>query len=58
MLLNQIYAQNFRSKTDSIVKIEIASLKKSGITEIGFTNLTCTNYAVIQLSSYFGRMVM
>ena len=33
-------------KIDSILNIEIADLKTSGINEIGYTNLTCINYGV------------
>ncbi len=33
-------------KIDSILNLEIADLKKSGITEIGYTKLTCVNWGV------------
>ena len=42
----QAFSQKFEMKIDSILNIEIADLKTSGIKEIGYTKLTCINYGV------------
>jgi hypothetical protein len=42
-------------KIDSILNLEIANLKTSGIKEIGYTKLTCINYGIASTTYLFWK---
>ncbi len=42
----QVFSQKFEMKIDSILNLEIAELKTNGVTEVGYTKLTCINYGI------------